>query len=63
VPLHDEARRFYARYQFEPAPTDALQLMLLTKDAKTSVAAPQGEEDAEQRRRAVIDAMAETGAD
>lgn len=49
--LHDEARRFYARYQFEPSPTDALQLMLLIKDAKASVAALQGEEDAEQRRQ------------
>ena len=61
--LHDKARRFYARYQFEPSPTDALHLMLLIKDAKASVAALQGEGDAEQRRREAIDAMAETGAD
>jgi hypothetical protein len=61
--LHDEARRFYTRYQFEPSPTDALHLLLLIKDAKASVAALQGGGDAEQRRREAIDAMAETGAD
>jgi predicted N-acetyltransferase YhbS len=36
--LHDEAKRFYLRYQFEPTPTDPLHLMLLIKDAKASVA-------------------------
>jgi predicted N-acetyltransferase YhbS len=37
--LHDEARDFYARYDFEPSPTDPLHLMLLIKDAKASVPA------------------------
>jgi|SRR6516164_9489469 predicted N-acetyltransferase YhbS len=40
--LHDEARRFYVRYQFEPSPTDALLLMLPIKDAKASVAVLRG---------------------
>jgi len=61
--LHDEARRFYTRYQFEPSPTDALHLMLLIKDAKASVAALQGEGEAEERRRDLVEAMAESGAD
>jgi predicted N-acetyltransferase YhbS len=61
--LHDEARRFYIRFQFEPSPTDPLHLMLLIKDAKASVTALQGEGDAEERRREVIHAMVESGAD
>ena len=32
--LHDEARAFYAHFQFEPSPTDPLHLMLLMKDAR-----------------------------
>lgn len=35
--LHDQARNFYARYNFEPSPSDSLHLMLLIKDAQTSV--------------------------
>ena len=35
--LHDEARNFYARYNFEPSPTDPLHVMLLIKDAQRSV--------------------------
>jgi predicted N-acetyltransferase YhbS len=61
--LHDEARRFYIRFQFEPSPTDPLHLMLLIKDAKASATALQGEGDAEERRREVIHAMVESGAD
>ena len=47
--LHQEAHRFYARYQFEPSPTDSLHLLLLIKDAKASVAALQDEGEVEQR--------------
>jgi GNAT superfamily N-acetyltransferase len=47
--LHDEARRIYARYQFEPSPTDPLHPMLLIKDAKASVAGLHGEVTAEAR--------------
>lgn len=61
--LHDEARRFYTRYQFEPSPTDPLHLLLLIKDAKASVAVLQRQGEAEQHRREVIEAMAESGAD
>jgi predicted N-acetyltransferase YhbS len=43
--LHDAARRFYARYQFEPSPTDSLHLMLLRKDAKASVLDLHGDSD------------------
>jgi GNAT superfamily N-acetyltransferase len=32
--LNDEARQFYLRYDFEPSPTDHLQLFLLIKDAQ-----------------------------
>lgn len=32
--LHDEARSFYAHFDFEPSPTDPLHLMLLIKDAR-----------------------------
>lgn len=59
--LHDEARRFYTRYQFEPSPTDPLHLMLLIKDAKASVAALQGE--AGERRREAMEALVASGAD
>lgn len=34
--IHEDARSFYTRYQFEPSPTDPLHLMLLIKDAKAS---------------------------
>ena len=58
--LHDEARRFYTRYQFEPSPTDPLHLMLLIQDAKASVPALQGDRDP---RRELTEAMVEAGAD
>ncbi|CAM3516060.1 GNAT family N-acetyltransferase [Mycobacterium frederiksbergense] len=58
--LHDLAQSFYARYDFEPSPTDPLHLMLLIKDARASVPALQGDRDP---RRELIDAMAQTGAD
>ena len=32
--LHDQARDFYLRYDFEPSPTDPLHLLLLVKDAR-----------------------------
>jgi GNAT superfamily N-acetyltransferase len=32
--LHDDARAFYAHFDFEPSPTDALHLMLTIKDAR-----------------------------
>ncbi len=35
--LHDEARAFYAHFEFEPSPTDPLHLMLLMKDARALV--------------------------
>lgn len=35
--LHDEARAFYAHFDFEPSPTDSLHLMLLMKDARALV--------------------------
>jgi GNAT superfamily N-acetyltransferase len=56
--LHDQARSFYARYNFEPSPTDPLHLMLLIKDAQTSVSGLQGDRD---HRRELIEAMVETG--
>lgn len=34
--LNDEARRFYARFDFEPSPFDPLHLMLLMKDIRAS---------------------------
>jgi GNAT superfamily N-acetyltransferase len=40
--LHDQARSFYTRYNFEPSPTDPLHLMLLIKDAQASVPRPAG---------------------
>jgi GNAT superfamily N-acetyltransferase len=61
--LHDEARQFYLRYQFEPSPTDPLHLMLLIKDAKASVPDLRGPtEDADQRRE-IIDTLVAGGAD
>jgi predicted N-acetyltransferase YhbS len=59
--LHDEARQFYARYDFEPSPTDPLHLMLLIKDAKASVPALQ--EDRDTPRRELTETMVEAGAD
>ena len=35
--LHDEARRFYLRWGFEPSPTDPLNLQLLFKDIRASL--------------------------
>lgn len=32
--MHDEARAFYAHFDFEPSPTDPLHLLLLIKDAR-----------------------------
>lgn len=32
--LNDEARSFYAHFEFEPSPTDPLHLLLLIKDAR-----------------------------
>ena len=40
--LHEEARAFYARFDFEPSPTDPLHLMLTMKDAR-ALLAPTGE--------------------
>lgn len=34
--LHDHARAFYERYDFEPSPTDPLHLMLLITDARAA---------------------------
>ena len=59
--LHDQARSFYTRYQFEPSPTDPLHLMLLIKDAKAIVPALQ--EDRDTARRELTEAMVATGAD
>jgi GNAT superfamily N-acetyltransferase len=45
--LHDEARSFYLRYDFEPSsPPDPLHLMLLIKDAQASVPALRADGDA-----------------
>ncbi|HUH69458.1 MAG TPA: GNAT family N-acetyltransferase [Mycobacterium sp.] len=35
--LHDEAKAFYAHFEFEPSPTDALHLMLSMKDARALI--------------------------
>jgi predicted N-acetyltransferase YhbS len=35
--LHDNARAFYAHFDFEPSPTDPLHLLLLIKDARAIV--------------------------
>ncbi len=32
--LHDEARSFYAHFEFEPSPTDPLHMVLSMKDAR-----------------------------
>ena len=39
--LHEQARAFYAHFDFEPSPTDPLHLLLLIKDARTVVDPPQ----------------------
>jgi predicted N-acetyltransferase YhbS len=36
--LHEQARIFYAQYDFEPSPTDPLHLMLSMKDARALLA-------------------------
>lgn len=59
--LHDQARSFYTRYQFEPSPTDPLHLMLMIKDARASVPALQ--EDRDTARRDLTEMMVQTGAD
>jgi predicted N-acetyltransferase YhbS len=41
--LHEQARAFYAHFNFEPSPTDPLHLMLLMKDARALVTAPTSE--------------------
>lgn len=33
--LHEQARAFYARYDFEPSSTDPLHMLLLVKDARS----------------------------
>jgi GNAT superfamily N-acetyltransferase len=58
--LHDHARNFYTRFNFEPSPTDPLHLMLLIKDAQASVPALRGDRDP---RHELIEAMVGTGAD
>jgi GNAT superfamily N-acetyltransferase len=35
--LHQDARAFYARYDFEPSPTDPLHLLLTMKDARAII--------------------------
>jgi hypothetical protein len=35
--LHDEARAFYANFEFEVSPTDPLHLMPLMKDARALI--------------------------
>lgn len=35
--LHERAREFYLQYDFEPAPTDPMHLILLMKDARKVV--------------------------
>lgn len=35
--LNDTARTFYARFDFEPSPTDPLHLLLLIKDARSAL--------------------------
>ncbi len=59
--LHDQARGFYTRFQFEPSPTDPLHLMLMIRDAKFSVQALQ--KDRNTARRDLIEMMVQTGAD
>lgn len=61
--LHDQAREFYIRFNFEPSPTDPLHLMLLIKDAKASAPTLQTEGEDDSRRRELIDELVKTGAD
>lgn len=35
--LHEEARDFYAHFDFEPSPTDPLDLLLVIKDARAAL--------------------------
>jgi GNAT superfamily N-acetyltransferase len=35
--LHQEARQFYLRFDFEPSPTDALDLLLVIQDARAAI--------------------------
>ncbi|KMV18288.1 GCN5 family acetyltransferase [Mycolicibacterium conceptionense] len=35
--LHEQARAFYAHFDFEPSPTDPLHLLLLIKDARALI--------------------------
>ncbi|OBK23803.1 GCN5 family acetyltransferase [Mycobacterium asiaticum] len=39
--MHEQARKFYAHFDFEPSPTDALHLLLLIKDARVLLDPPQ----------------------
>lgn len=41
--IDDEARRFYVRHGFEPSPTDELNLQLLLKDIRASIATLPGD--------------------
>ncbi len=61
--LHDEARRFYTRYQFEPSPTDPLHMMLLIKDAQASVPALRPDDADDSHRRELMEKMVKAGAD
>ena len=38
--LHDQARAFYAHFDFAPSPTDPLHLLLLIKDARALIEPP-----------------------
>jgi hypothetical protein len=35
--LHDDARDFYRRFEFEPSPTDDLHLLLRIEDARQAI--------------------------
>lgn len=35
--LHEDARRFYARFDFQPSPTDPLHLLLTVKDTRDAI--------------------------
>lgn len=35
--LHEDARKFYAHFGFEPSPTDPMHLLLAIKDARAAM--------------------------
>jgi predicted N-acetyltransferase YhbS len=41
--LHDQARAFYLRFDFEPSPTDPLHLLLLMRDARVAMGGEQAD--------------------